>query len=137
MFPNISLNYNCKIKRIYDNFRITVKYFENRINKKKCDLLEKNVKKCFNSAIFGKKFMNINFSFILFYSRLDVNKIIKFDSNNIDDVIKLMKKQYSKEIPFYNENFVCTQRREKPKLCLKKDKKNKSIKCSTESKRFF
>ena len=144
IFPIIGDTHDCRIKCVYNNFRITIKYFEKIISKKKCDLIEKNIRKCFNSAIFGKEFMDINFSFILFYSKqqesdtIDINKVIKFDSNNIDDIIKLMKKQYSKEIPFYDKNFLCKQRKETPKLCLKKDKtKKKNPTCNNTLKRFF
>ena len=140
----IKEKHDCRVKLIYNNFRITIKYFEKRISKKKCDLIEKNIRRCFNSAIFGKEFMDINFSFILFYSKTEasetigINKVIKFDSNNIDDIIKLMKKQYSKEIPFYDENFLCKQRKQHPKFCLKKDKTKKKITtCNITLKRFF
>ena len=138
-FPIVDNKMNCNVKRIYDNFRKTVKYFERRINEKKCNTVSENLKFCFNRSIFGKDYEGIHFSFMLFYSKWGENKVVIFDNNNINNIMKIFRKQYSKEIPFFNENFVCQQRLENPKLCLTKNRKTrkKKIICHKKSKRFF
>ena len=44
----------------------------------------------------------------------------RINSNEVEKTIAKLKKQYSKEIPFYDENFLCKQRKQHPKFCLKK-----------------